>query len=287
MAGRRLRYSERKAISEAGALGDLRDEVSPDLRNAVALYLHYQGQRVQTEVRASFDSSVADQLGRHFGNANLSQALARPSTDDFLDVIEIVCEQAVRRRPYSRFRRGSYLTEHQPFSANIEQDVNDLFDRHRLGYRIENGAVVPISSPLLDVEVVGPALLAVTRPGWDQVQRSFLEALDHQRRSDEHGEALTAANAAVEAALKAAGYSGATLGDLAKSFRNAPVAAGYSPQVVQTLVQLLQQLIAWRSHSGSAHGKAPEAGEPPPELVALAIHWAGAFIAYLAASHQE
>ena len=44
--------------------------------------------------------------------------------------------------------------------------------------------------------------------------------------------------------------------------------------------------MAWRSHSGSAHGKAPDTERPPPELVALAIHWAGSFIAYLGSVHN-
>jgi hypothetical protein len=160
-----------------------------------------------------------------------------------------------------------------------------MFDRHRFGFRLENGKAQPISSPLLDVEVMGPALLTSTRPGWEQVERSFREAIQHQRRSDEWHESLTAATAAVEAALKAAGYSGATLGDLARAFRASPVAKGYSPKIAEDLTDLLEQLMAWRSHSGSAHGKAPGSDEPPAELVALAIHWAGSFIAYLGAIH--
>ena len=52
--------------------------------------------------------------------------------------------------------------------------------------------------------------------------------------------------------------------------------------MVESLVDLLSQLLAWRSDSGDAHGKAPESGEPATELVALAVHWAGSFISYLA-----
>jgi hypothetical protein len=90
---------------------------------------------------------------------------------------------------------------------DIERHVNDLCERHRWGYRFENGEGRKVSSPALDVEIVGPTLLAVARPGWEQAQRSFKEALDHQR-GGETDDALTAAHAALEAALKALGVTG-------------------------------------------------------------------------------
>jgi len=114
------------------------------------------------------------------------------------------------------------------------------------------------------------------------VQGTYRDALLHQRRIHEQRQALTAANSAVEAALKAAGFKGATLGALAKSFRASPLATGFSPAIAEHVVELPQQLMAWRSEAGSAHGKSPGAQDPPPGLVTLAIHWAGAFIVYLA-----
>lgn len=281
MPDRHLRFSERKALAESGSLGDLRNDVPDQLRNAIALYLHYARARVPRDVQVAFDGSLGDQLGRHFGDADLNTGLLRPLPDEFLDVVEILVQEGERQRIHTTFRRGAMQRSAVSFAPTIEADFNALFDRHRFGYRVEDGAALPISSPLLDVELVGPALLAVAKPGWEQAERSYKEALSHQRRADEHRLALTAATAAVEAALKAAGYSGATLGDLARSFRQSPVASGYSPRVVEYLVELLEQLMAWRSHSGSAHGGAPGAEDPPPELAALAIHWAGAFISYL------
>jgi Abortive infection C-terminus len=56
---------------------------------------------------------------------------------------------------------------------------------------------------------------------------------------------------------------------------------------VERLTELLLQLMAWRSHSGDAHGKGPGATAPPRELADLAIHWAGAFIVYLAESQSS
>jgi hypothetical protein len=286
MTDRPLRFSERKRLSETGSLGDLRDDVPAELRNAVNLYLHYAGQGVDKTVRDEFDTAVSAALGRHFGDHQLLQALGRPSTEDFLDAIEIIVEEGAVPRKYKVYRpRFGYETRTAAYLPTGERDLNELFDRHRLAFTIDNGHVRAISSPLLDAEIVGPALLTSARTGWEQVERSYREAVLHQRRVAEWRESLTAASAAVEAALKATGYKGATLGDLAKDFRRSPAAAGYSPAIAQDLTDLLSQLMAWRSHEGSAHGKPPGSDDPPPELVALAIHWAGAFIAYLGAIH--
>jgi hypothetical protein len=285
MAERRLRYSERKRLAETGSLGDLDEGVSTTLRNAIWLYLHHARARAESDVKTAFDSAVSDALGRHFGVAKLDEVWVTPDTAEFLDTLELVVEEGLIPRRYKKFSsRGHYEAYRAPCLPTIEADLNNLFDRHRCAFQVANGEIRPISSPLLDAEIVGPALLLVVRPGWEQVERSYREAILHQRRSGERHEALTSAAAAVEAALKATGYKGATLGDLARSFRSAPVASGYSPAIAERLSELLEQLMAWRSHSGSAHGKAPGSADPPPKLVALAVHWAGAFIAYLAST---
>lgn len=284
MTERRLRFSERKKLAETGSLGDLDEGASNTLRKAIWLYVQHARARANSDVRSEFDATFADALGRHFGDSDLAQVWVLPDAADFLDMLEIMLEEGTISRTY----RVNYLGIYSTFAASclptVERDLNDIFDRHRFAYRVAGGEIRPISSPLLDAEVVGPALLAVSRRGWEQVERSYREAILHQRRSGEWHEALTAAASAVEAALKAAGYKGATLGDLARSFRTSPVASGYSPVIAEHLSELLEQLMAWRSHSGSAHGKAPGTEDPPQELVALAVHWAGSFIAYLGAT---
>jgi hypothetical protein len=231
------------------------------------------------DVRVDFRAALASELGRFFGDTSLDNAL-KQDAEGFLDTVEIVAELASQVYSYSTFRGSTSIAR---VLEDPDELFNDLFDRHRFGYRMESGRAVQIGSPLLTSEIVGPALLATQREGWEHVDRSFREAVEHQRREDELGDALTAAAAAVEAALKAAGYVGATLGDLSKSYAGHPPEPGFSPKFAEQIANLLTQLMAWRSHSGSAHGKPPGAdGSPPPRLVALAIHWAGAFIVYLA-----
>lgn len=169
-----------------------------------------------------------------------------------------------------------------PPLPSVEAELNDLFDRHRFGYRLEGGEIRKIGSPVLDEVVVGPALLAVQRAGWEEVERSFKEAIQHQRGpQSENDDALTAANAAVEAALKAAGFKGANPGPLSKDFKNSQLVPAELRGVPEALDVLLKRTGAVRSAHGDSHGKSPGAEAVPQELVDLAVHWAGAFIVYL------
>ena len=194
---------------------------------------------------------------------------------DFLDFLEIFCEEATRRQTY---RDGSGSV---PMSG-AEDEMNSLFDRHRFGYRLYEGQVVKVGSPALDEVIVGPALLATRRAGWEEVERSFREAIEHQRGgSDENDDALTAANAALEAALKAAGFKGSNLGPLVKDFKRSDLVPSELKGVPEALEVLIGRSGALRSSHGDAHGKAAGAAAVPQALVDLALHWAGAFIVYL------
>jgi hypothetical protein len=199
-------------------------------------------------------------------------------TDEFLDFIEILAESSGVKRQIPKTPRGNSAIA-VPQSGS---KINELFERHRFGYRLENGEIRKIGSPVLDEEIVGPALLAVRRPGWEEVEKSFREAIQHQRGgADENDDALTSANAAVEAALKATGFKGANLGPLTKDFKK----SSYIPAELKGVPEALDALIgrsgALRSSHGDAHGKAAGAVPVPQALVDLAIHWAGAFIVYL------
>jgi len=135
----------------------------------------------------------------------------------------------------------------------------------------------------LDERVIAPALQAVHRPGWEEAERSFREALHHQRGGlDERDDALTSATAALEAALKAAGLRGDRLSSLAKSLRNSDLVPGQLKEVPEALDTLLKRSGALRDPFSDAHGKAPGADEVPSALVDLSIYWTGAFINYLA-----
>jgi hypothetical protein len=204
------------------------------------------------------------------------------SAADFLDFLEILLDECLKPRG------GSHRVRPVPTMSGATTRFNEAFERHRFGYRIEESEIRKIGSPALDVEVVGPTLLALQRVGYEEAERSFQEALRHQRAgSDENDDALTAANAAVEAAMKAAGFKGANLGPLAKDFKKSNYVPSELKGVPEALDTLLGRSGALRSSYGDSHGKSAGAEPVPQALVDLAIHWAGAFIVYLADSEPS
>lgn len=264
-------------LAETGGLGPLSDDPAPELRSALSHLFKEglgKGYGIGRQFRVAIDKLGFQYLGWSPGES-LTSALISMTGDRLLDLVEVAVEEA----SHSRRNLNGYFVAAIP---DAESEVNDLFDRHRFGYRLENGEIRKIASPALDEIVVGPALLAVQRPGWEEAERNFREAIQHQRGgSEENDDALTAANAALESALKAVGFSGDRLSALAKSFRNSGAVPSELKGVPEALDTLLKRSGALRDNHSDAHGKAPGAEEVPQELVDLAIHWAGAFIVYL------
>jgi hypothetical protein len=285
----RLRYSDRQRLAEQGSLGPLEDNEVPDgLRRAVASI--YQHAARASTVGSHFDRRALAACEQHFGrkfygvNASTQTLTAfieykYGSVGDFLDVVEILAEEAVL--PWTYRRQGESATYRA--DGEVEKHVNAAFVRHRFGYRLSNGEVRRIGSPAMDEAVVGPALLTTARPGWEEVDRSYRDALHHRRGGPgERGAAITDAHAALEAAMKAAGLSGDTLAALAKSFRNSGLVLPQLEGVPEILDKLLKRSQSIRDSLSDAHGRDPGADEVPAEVVDLAIHWTGAFIVYLA-----
>jgi len=273
---RKLLYSERKAMAETGSLGPLTEGPTPALRRAIEHLMREGFESVAGgQFRAGLERTGALYLGWKRADTPLT-ALSRARGDDFLDLVEVIVQEGRRRWKFP------HLIDAQSAIPNVEQEINDLFDRHRFGYRIESNEIRKVGSPALDQMVVGPALISVKRTGWEEAERSFKEAIHHQRGGkDENDDALTAANAAIEAALKAAGFKGANLGPLAKEFKKSSIAPAELRDVPGALDVLLKRSSAIRNSHGDSHGKAPGSDPVPQELVDLAIHWAGAFIVYL------
>jgi hypothetical protein len=287
---RQLRYSERLEIAETGALAPFEfDDVPGPFRRAFAHLLDQASDA--KHVGVNFSRRFASALIEHFGldaPIDLPMMIARYPTAQFLDLAEIAREAAEDSYRYEERQKvpGGFRlrpTRASPM-ANFATRFNHIADRHRLGYRMESGEILRVGSPALTSVVVGPALLAAQKPGWDQVERSYREALRHQRGgTDENDDALTAAAASLESALKAAGFTGSTLSRLSSEFKASSLAAPQLRGVPDLLQDLLTRAGAMRNIHGDAHGRSP--GDSPTvthELVDLAIHLTGSFIVYLA-----
>jgi len=263
-------------------LGPLTDKPKAALVRAIA---HLAEEGSQSHVGLRFDREV-ERVGKLYlgwaPSETLGDALFRAKGDAFLDLVEVIIEKGGLKE---RHPGTGYKTAAIP---QAERQVNDLFDRYRFGYKIEDGEIRKIGSPALDEIVIGPALMAVKRPGWEEAERSFKEAIHHQRGGPaENDDALTAANAALESAMKAAGFKGDRLSTLAKSFRNSDYAPSELKGIPDALDTLLKRSGAIRDSHSDSHGKAPGAEPVPQELVDLAINWTGAFIVFLSEAVSE
>jgi hypothetical protein len=200
-----------KTTGGTGSLGPLQDSPTSGLRNVV---LHLYREAAATKAGAQFVAAVRRAWIEYFGWTNqeaekIGNRILGMEDEDFLDFLEILVDEGSTPRDLAtRYREWQ-----ERAIPDADARFNEIFERHLFGYRFESGEIHKIGSPALDEEVVGPALLALKRPGYEQAERSFQEALRHQRSGgDENDDALTAANAAVEAAMKAAGFKGANLG---------------------------------------------------------------------------
>lgn len=276
-----LRYSDRKREAE-GQLVDASDDAPAALRRALEQVTD-ELQKWRRPAGPFAYYAVVHHFRQHFGlggDVYPSTGWLRSSatTEDVLDYVEILVEESTKVYSFKDGSSGAAWLD-------IEVRLNRLFARHRFGYRIQDGHVRHVGSPALDARVVGPALQAVQREGWEEVERSFKEALEHQRGDvHERDDALTAATAALEAALKASGLKGTHLSQLAKSLRNSGMIPSQLEGVPEALDTLLKRSGAIRDPMSDAHGKPPGAEEVPPEIVDLSIYWTGAFINYLAAA---
>jgi len=275
--GRKLRFTERKALREAGSLPDLElDAVPASLRGALHYYIQNEA---NDRVGYHFREDLKRLVARHFGSPDWASVVRQGDAGALLDFCEILAEAALTRHPWSNmYGQGGNF----PALPRVRSDLNEFFDRHRFGYRFDGDDILPISSPLVDDVIVSPALLASARPGWEEVERSYREAVQHLRRADEGRDALTSASTAVESAIKALGMSGNTLSDLVRALGRSNLMPGHTAAIFPQLHALFARLNAWRSTEGDAHGRPPDAEDPPRALVALAVHWAGAALVYLA-----
>jgi hypothetical protein len=228
------------------------------------------------DVAAVFQQRLNRALMEHFGKGQpiISFFSGGDGVEDFIDAVEILAENASTQMFDNRKNRVPI--------PDVEERINRAFARFRFGYRMQSGDIHKIGSPVLEEILVGPALLAVHRPGWDEVERTYREAIHHQL-GGEIDDALTSASSTVESALKAIGMKGSTLKELARSFKASGHVPGYLENVPALLEDFLDRLHALRSTEGDAHGKAPGAADPEAALADLAVHLAGSFIVYLAA----
>lgn len=193
---------------------------------------------------------IVNRCVAHFGvpaDQVVANVLFGGDAGRFIDFSEILVEVGQENFRVFSGQRHTFVL---PIPA-IGSTLNDLFERHRFGFRIEDGNARRLTSPLLEQEVVGPSLFAAKRAGWDKVDDDYREALIHQR-GGEIGLAMNSAHAAAESALKALGFKGASLSDLMREFRKSDIARPYLSSGLDQLMGVISKLTPLRGE-GEAH----------------------------------
>lgn len=220
--------------------------------------------------------SVREFLVREYGVASLA-GISDPSADvaafvkrsaDTRGVMDVIGTAVQAGRVY-----GAAVFNSDDF---IER-VNGYLRRHKLAYEIVADVVVPKDAEELHQEVVSPTLtLLHGRPGFEGVERQYLEALDELSKGN-WSDAVTDANAAVESTLRVLlGYEEGQLPGLLGEARKRGLLGPREDRRLKDFVRGLTALSDARNEKGDAHG-----GVADEETAWLAIHWAGALILFL------
>jgi hypothetical protein len=281
----RLYWHERERLEKKGSLAPLGEAAPESLRVALLETLSGFGgvvrswRPVYSKLQQLFGTLRAAGAGRGwYGNPYwdaLVDWFRRCSRDELLTSLETLVEV-----------NPTLLTTWSPPRGTFPYELNALFAHHRFGFEMsEKGVMGRVGSPLLQAEVIRPALLRLHDQRFEKAEEHFHTALAHFRAKDTR-RCIPEAALAVESILRSLGYKGATLDDLAKDFGKRSGERGYIMQVAEQLVALLQDLYALRSDKG---GHAAHLDEPPvPDSYGLlALHLAGAFIVFLADRETE
>lgn len=157
----------------------------------------------------------------------------------------------------------------------LVQGVNEVLRQHRISVRLVNGRMVDFASEELHTEVVAPTLRLLSgRPGWEDVERAYQDAL----QEDDPGDAVTDAGTALQEALKVVGCGGNSLGRQLGDAKRRGLLAPHDKNLSEAIAGLIVWVSADRSETGDAH-KRTKATEADAWLT---IHVVGALIHRLA-----
>jgi hypothetical protein len=265
-----LYWHERERVEKEGDLGPLGEDAPESLRTAVLQLLSAFGSVVRSWEPAH------SRLQQLFGTLKpavtvpgwhvnpyweaIADWVRRCSRDELLTTLEVVAHVNPDLLRIWSASRGRFPDE-----------LNALFVHHRFGFEMsKDGRIRRIGSPLLQEELIRPALLRFQDSRLGKAQDHYHQALHHYR-GGEARRCIFEAVTALEGTLKALGYKGDRLDRLAEDFRKRAPARGYITDTLGQLESLMKDLYGLRSDRG-AHAAEPTEDEVPLAYALLALH---------------
>jgi hypothetical protein len=160
----------------------------------------------------------------------------------------------------------------------FQRRVNEVFNAHRVSFKLTNGEIVPLSAEELHVEVVERTVrLLYGSPELEHAHDSYVKAL-REISNEDAPDAVTDAATALQETLLALGCNGNALGPLIKDCMKRGMLAPHDQLLEAGLTKFLDGVSANRSEDGDAHRRSPATLND----AWLMVHIVGALIVRLA-----
>lgn len=154
--------------------------------------------------------------------------------------------------------------------------INDVFNDHRVSFRVVERQVIPLESDELHVEIVEPTLRLLIDSRFKAAHDAYLKALKEISNNDA-GDAITDAGTALQETLVALGCKGNALGPLWTDAKKKGLVVGHD----QNLVDGISKFMDWAGADRSTTGDGHQHSEALREDAWLMVHIAGALIVRL------
>jgi hypothetical protein len=157
--------------------------------------------------------------------------------------------------------------------------VGVILSEHRVSFDFINGVMIEKDSQVLHAEVVAPTLRLLSgRPGWEEVETAYQDAL-REIADGNPADSITDAARALEEAFEIRGATGGSIGERLKAARKSGLLGGGDERLVSGIEEFVRWAAALRGNKSDAHTGAGDAERPDAWL---AVHVVGALILRLA-----
>ena len=215
----------------------------------------------------------------------------RADTDTALDIIEVSMQMIhMAQDNYSFMSWVKPELKAQEACAKL----NQRFQEHAIGYRLEQGRIVRIDSEFLHTEAVEPALRLMYTQGYEGAFQEFILAQKHYRQGQDHyDDCLTNCGKSLESTLKTIcdrrkwRYKAS---DTASKLLEVVFSNGLVPGYLQTHFSALRATLeagvpTIRNREGG-HGSGEKPNEVPDYLAAYQLHLTASAVLFMIRANE-